>query len=308
MRNSTSAGGLPPWGQIDEELLEDATQYEIPEHWQGAREDYAPWRAGVIAVIDQLLWPHYDPAGTRWESDRVRELNDADFILLGRLHDQFRAAIAAAHPTTVLHADFFDEEDQDGIAFGKGYERYDPQLPRAARDRFPDIVLAALRDKASSVSTQLKAVFQRPRAYQVALLQNRHDFGHIAARTANTPALISGHCFQGAITGCNLFAELRGQMTSQSQVLLQQFTVDIGDRRVFAGVHYPSDNLSSWFTALELVPRVFPSQAAGDVKAFLWTAISTRSTVYRAIEDHAASSGSPYEAMVKKLIEVGNRR
>ena len=44
---------------------------------------------------------------------------------------------------------------------------------------------------------------------------------------------------------------------TQAQVTaLQALAVDMGDRRVFAGVHYPSDNLLSWFVALSVIPCV----------------------------------------------------
>jgi hypothetical protein len=75
---------------------------------------------------------------------------------------------------------------------------------------------------------------------------------------------------------------------------------------VFAGVHFPSDNLSSWFTALKLVPRVFDAQAAPDIKAFLWEAINSRSIVYRAIKEHVRSNNdSPYRAAVTALEALG---
>jgi len=88
-----------------------------------------------------------------------------------------------------------------------------------------------------------------------------------------------------------------------SAKVLQQFTVDVGDRRVFAGVHYPSDNLASWFTALNLVPRVFDEEVAPDIKAFLWEAINSRSIVFDAIKKHiVANPGtSPYEKVVEVM-------
>ena len=303
-QTTTTEFRLPPWGKLDEGLIEPGSENKSPAHWQDLM-DYTTWRAGVIDVIDRLLWPQFDRRAT-WESPEVRRLNDVDFVLLHLLHANFRAEISVAHETTVRHAEFFKEEDRDGVAFGAGYERYDPKVPYEARDGIRDVVLEALRDKAGGVSGQLKSVFQRPRAYQLALLQNR-KFGHLSAHTANTPALISGHCFQGAITGCNLYLHVRKYHASPLQLeVLKQFTVDIGDRRVFAGVHYPSDNLSSWFTALALVPHVFPSDVVSDVRRFLWSAISNKSVVYKAMRDwKCKDAGSPYAAMLDKICEVG---
>jgi hypothetical protein len=305
MNSTAGVAGLPPWGRLDEQSIEEAEEHEIPAHWQDNEMPWRSWRSRVIDVIDGLLWPAYQRGGVRWISTEIHELHEADFALLAALHDFFPRAIEAACTTTVRHADFFDDEDQHGIALGRGYERYDPQLSHDARQQIPGIVLEALRDKAGTVSTQLKQVFQRPRPYQVALLQDRAEFRHVAATTANTPSLISGHCFQGAMTGCNMFAKLGQHMSAGSKEVLQQFTVDIGDRRVFAGLHYPSDNLSSWFTALELVPHVFPPAISADVKAFLWSAISTKSVVYRTIRDYASVENSPYGRMLEMLEQTG---
>ncbi len=83
---------------------------------------------------------------------------------------------------------------------------------------------------------------------------------------------------------------------------LQQFAVDIGDRRVFAGVHYPSDNISSWYAALRIIPHIFDGQSAAT---FLWTAITTKSLVYGALLEHiAAHPSSPYRAPLARLRQV----
>jgi hypothetical protein len=83
---------------------------------------------------------------------------------------------------------------------------------------------------------------------------------------------------------------------------LQQFTVDIGDRRVFAGVHYPSDNLSSWYTALKLLPHVIDPSALASVRKFLWEAISLKSIVFAEIMRHINSHDrSPYRAAVAAI-------
>jgi membrane-associated phospholipid phosphatase len=48
---------------------------------------------------------------------------------------------------------------------------------------------------------------------------------------------------------------------------------------VFAGLHYPSDNLASWIIAMRLAGLVFPNPA---VKVHLWKAISRQSLVFEA--------------------------
>jgi hypothetical protein len=63
-----------------------------------------------------------------------------------------------------------------------------------------------------------------------------------------------------------------------------QYAVDFGDRRVMAGVHYPSDNLGSWLLALDLIPRVCSPDTGAEVKRRIWTAISARSVIFRILK------------------------
>lgn len=110
--------------------------------------------------------------------------------------------------------------------------------------------------------------------------------------------MISGHCFEAAMGGLSAFHRAQ-DLGCGSRVLdtLAQHAIDVGDRRVLAGVHYPSDNISSWIVALLIAPKACrDDQAAG----WLWRAISERSVVYKAIKDavmaarHACtSSASP---------------
>ena len=107
----------------------------------------------------------------------------------------------------------------------------------------PHLLQLGLHRKVGTFALQIKERLQRPRAYQVALIQGRAGFLHRPAATADTPSMCSGHCLQGSLAGCRVFDSDARRMTNRSIEILQQFTVDIGDRRVFAGVHYPSDNL-----------------------------------------------------------------
>jgi hypothetical protein len=55
--------------------------------------------------------------------------------------------------------------------------------------------------------------------------------------------------------------------------------VDWGDRRVFAGVHYMTDNIASWTLARRLIPFLFRSNAH-EVENFAVQAISRHSQVF----------------------------
>ena len=303
---------LPPWGLMDNDLLSDIKHRHIPPDWtppQGGApnaQNWSDWLKTVIDPISRLLWPIYKPGSADWNTDHVRDLITADFELLGELQPYLDTPIRAAYPTTVTHGDFYTQEDDTNIRLGTGYERYDPELPRSIRKTLLEGVHAGIVNKVTSLDLQLKQAFLRPRAYQVALLQGRVTFRHQAAQSANTPSMISGHCLDGSMSGTTAFHTAGDQLGALSLEILKQFTVDIGDRRVFAGLHYPSDNLSSWYTALRLIPRVFDPADEAALRQFLWSAIDTRSVVFHAIKRHIAQNPhSPYDSIASELSKLG---
>ena len=306
------SGGLPPWGRLDDALLAEISRRRIPRDWRplkgGARNlaNWHRWRNDVAEEIGRLLWPIYRPGGSAWYGRKIAALFEADFRLLAGLYLMLEKPVIAG--STATHEYFFGKEDDERIAFGTGYERYDPTLSQELRDRIVGSFNAGIVNKVASLDLQLKQFFQRPRAYQVALIQGRTAFRHRVARSANTPSLVSGHCLEASLGGCKAFADLSRHLSPNSLVILEQFTVDIGDRRVFAGVHYPSDSLSSWFTALRLIPHVFAPRRAPAVKQFLWGAISSKSAVFSAVERHVTANGrsSPYRRIVIALRELGS--
>jgi len=310
-------GGLPPWGRMDERLEAKPDFAIIPIDWRvkdgelPTRDDWQVWVDKIVADISWLLWPEYNPSdNSSWRDTRIADLLTADFKLLDDLHDNFELPIPSEHPTQVFHSELFNEEDDGSTPFGTGYDRYDPSLsPRSFQD-LPDVLAAGMADKVGTLDLQLKKRFQRPRAYQVALLQGRQDYHYRWARTGNSPSLVSGHCLQASLAGTTAFVALRSVFGSNvaAMTALAQLTVDIGDRRVYAGVHYPSDNLASWYVAMNLIPHVFDSlEMKSSPALFLWKAISMRSDVYNAIRGYDAERGgkSPYTEILAALEKLG---
>ena len=302
----TNAQQLPPWGQLDALVQGVMRNRPVPEAWQplmpgNTEQQWQQWRDSLIQDLASVLWPTYDPGQGAWSQPPNPALVDADFELLERLKSELDEPIRgrAAVPTT--HRVFFDEEDDDYLLFGHKFERYDPALPRYLREDLTNIFLHGYDRKLGSLHFQLKQVFQRPRPYQVALIQNR-NFEHLRSRLGATPSLVSGHCLQGSLGGVSAYLLFGASVDFASVEVLGQFTVDVGDRRVFAGVHYPSDNLSSWYTALKLLPHVVSSSLLSSARSFLWDAISLQSVVYQAIRAHVdADPKSPYKAAVAAI-------
>jgi hypothetical protein len=297
---------LPPYGVMEESIERSIAKRPVPEAWlaldgANAQANYKAWRDTLVADLASLLWPTYDRARGKWTSPPDSDLIDADFDLMKDLRLKMKEAVkgVASEPTT--HEVFYAEEDDERTIFGARYERYDPALPVFLRESLTDILWSGCDRKMGSMHFQVKQEFQRPRPYQVAFMQRR-DFHHAWAKTGGTPSMISGHCLQGATGGCSAFLLFGRSLDSVSLDVLKQLTVDIGDRRVFAGVHYPSDNLSSWYTAFKLLPHVVEASSVAPAMAFLWEAISTKSDVFAAIQEHADSHAtSPFKPAMEAI-------
>jgi hypothetical protein len=301
---------LPPWGQLDESLRKQIADRPIPEAWRGLssgslEQQWKQWFEALVHDLSVLLWPTFDERRGKWTTPPNDALIDADFALMKSLWKQLDEPIRGLGPNKTLQRKLFDEEDDHTVIFGVEYERYDPAFPEHLRkDRqFTQILVNGCDRKIGSLHFQLKQKFQRPRPYQVAFIQQRRDFQHEFTRLGPHPSLVSGHCLQGCVAGMSAYLLLAPGLDFASVDVLKQFAVDIGDRRVFAGVHYPSDNLSSWYTAFKLLPHVVDGAALPAARSFLWDAICNKSIVYQAIAEHVNVHGtaSPYEKAVTAI-------
>jgi hypothetical protein len=300
-----NAANLPPWGQLDEYFLKYIKTRPIPEAWQPLNGiQWTPWFNSLVSTLSANLWPTYNPDLGKWNGTPSNDLLDTDFELMKSLWPEINQPILG-EPGKPLHRVFFDEEDDHTIVFGAQYERYDPAFPEHLREgkRFTQILLNGFDRKLGSLHYQLKQIFQRPRPYQVAMLQKRKDFNHMFTRLGPHPSLVSGHCLQTCLSGTSAYLLLGAGLDFASIEILKQFTVDVGDRRVFGGVHYPSDNLSSWYTAFKLLPHVVDSTALPAARSFLWDAVSDKSIVYQKIVEHTNIHGaaSPYFNVVNDI-------
>lgn len=303
---------LPPWGIMaanHESLRKSAV---VPIHWKPTdgssptMQKWNAWLARLIDVIDSTLWPVYKPDRASWCSASVARLFEADFQLLAQLHWNLRLPIDARYPTKLVHNDLYAEEDDPHKEFGSAYERYDPTVPAFVLDGIISVLIAGMAGKVGSLDLQLMAIFQRPRPYQVSFIQNRQDFNYVSARTGSTPSLVNGHALHALIAGCTAFIAYAEHLSPRSVEVLQQFSVDVGDRRVFAGVNYPSDNLASWFVALNLIPYVFAGEQSEAAKRFLWSAISSKSKVFAATSAYKDAEGnSAYTKILEELTRLG---
>ena len=76
--------------------------------------------------------------------------------------------------------------------------------------------------------------------------------------------------------------------------------LDIGDHRVMAGVHDPSDNLGTWVVLMGLANHVYGST---EIKAKLWQAITDESLVYRLIRESGAAAYCSHLDLLDRMKE-----
>jgi hypothetical protein len=288
---------------VAEYLAEIKGAGDPPADWRGS-DNWIEWREKLATLLATVLWPRYDPSTASWQGiavDKILELTAADFKLLRELRQLHDATVTVGLAATV-HSTLMLIEDDNRLQ--ETLRQYlTGNCAPAIVERHERTYLPGLSRKAGTVDLQMKRIFQRPRAYQMAFMMGEEWFSHQHAKGAVSPALISGHCFQGAMGGvaAREFGSQIGIDEATSKAL-QRHAVDVGDRRVFAGVHYPSDNLSSWITALLIGPLV------GAESVWLWDGIHRDSAVFARIDKAAATDpSSPFTPALRTLKFIGTQ-
>lgn len=157
----------------------------------------------------------------------------------------------------------------------------------------------------------IKEHFQRPRPWTAATALGVDGFrwvvagGFFVTHTGVHPSLLSGHCIQGILGGCSVYdglLELGGQPDRARIRAIQKYMVDWGDRRVFAGVHYMTDNIASWTLARRLIPFLFKNR--DRVEDFAVQAITAHSRVFADIVEHFATDDPARQMLLTSFPEA----
>jgi membrane-associated phospholipid phosphatase len=278
--------------------------------WQGRAgtpTDFTTFVTTESRKMADWLWPIYDRQRGAWVGKAAAgavALTAADLDLMASLRSFLpMEAKSLDRKLKQTHKAFFFAED---LSARETLELYMPPLPEKLLAAMKESVVKGLAATVGNVKFRFKDLFQRPRPYQVAYILNR-EFRYEYAQSAVTPSMISGHCIQGLVGRTSAFMALPTRMeldlVPEAVESLQQYCVDIGDRRVFAGVHYPSDNISSWYLGLRLCDHVF-GETGQIAKDFMWQAIQ-RSNVYNGIV--AVAPASPYAVLLQMLQKEAKR-
>ncbi|MEZ5400123.1 MAG: phosphatase PAP2 family protein [Bryobacteraceae bacterium] len=302
---------LPQYGVLPSSVRVSKTP---PADWRGSREDFESWLETSLASLRELLWPEFGPPGSI-AMQRMVALTYADLDLMveirsGRLMDAVPFS-PVRHLACPPHGEFYQFEDnQKPHSPGELHWNYDRQIdPDQFLKAIPRLFLRGQSRKAPASNVVFfKEQMQRPRPFQAAKLLGYDEFTHEAAITALHPSIISGHCYQGLLGVAGVFEYIflnEIEMTEDSLLALRQYAVDFGDRRVMAGVHYPSDNIASWLLALDICDRVCHPDVGARVKSELWLAVSHRSEIYGLAS--LAAEAEPYHPYRPALKELRRR-
>jgi hypothetical protein len=121
--------------------------------------------------------------------------------------------------------------------------------------------------------------------------------------------MISGHCLDGCLAGTWVAWYLKSEADGVDHLdwtrvrpAMQQWVVDIGDRRVMAQIHYPSDNIGSWWVALSFLGQLeaYGSPTGAWMRAFLKEAIE-RSVIYRALKSKPSVPSTLWPRLVQEV-------
>ena len=299
---------FPPYGVLNQNEAPNVL-HQLPIDWLPAPQDkgvtiydkYIYWLNGVVEQINEVLWPTWDVEKSQWKPsrsvDHMEALTRADFAIfeqmdrervnrgLDRMLDSpNRAENSFSHRELFLIDDSQPpDEGASTMPILSYYAMYDSKLSETLAKEVMPQWFNALHHKVHSTHYLVKLKLERPRACQTAMMLGYPDFINELAQTGLTPSSCSGHCLQGLAGMGGVFEYFHSsgvKMDADNRGSMGQAAVDIGDRRVMAGVHYPSDNICSWIILMNIADRVYRDPA---VKLWLWEAITERSWVYKSI-------------------------
>ena len=298
---------LPPYGFMNAEnvLFLKRTPRPDPERFvlnghTATTAEYEQWLKDLATEMSDFLWPIYTP-GVGWQGSAVGtalDLTRADLRIMRNLQPHFDQVIKGGGELLAKHGDAWKREDDapPGPSFDSYGHNQIPTLPQSQDSELAKAIFNGGRALAKPLSQRLKDQFQRPRPFQVALMLNEPKMILQASKSAITPSMISGHCIQGTMALAEVLDAFNTVLHPTLLDDLARFLLDTGDRRVFAGLHYPSDNLSSWFAAFRLCTPIYGGRAQA-VRDLIWNAIKVHSKVYEAMK----AEGSFYVQPLAKL-------
>lgn len=258
------------WNGAAAVTMEASTKFELElavQEYQGGGDQ--------VGILSEL--PDIPPAQDGQDRDQRWHYNVEDSLMIHPVFTEENLKEDAKSS--------FEFEVSRG--FNANFTLYDPTFDN---EKFTGLFLGQLSNLVPSIF-DIKAHFQRPRPWTASVGLNVIGFRWVTAywqtHTGLHPSLLSGHCIQGILGGCSVLDALYSEgatISDDRKRAIQKYMVDWGDRRVFAGVHYMSDNIGSWTLARRLIPHLF--QHSDEIDALLIEALTQHSRVFKDIVRH----------------------
>ncbi len=266
-----------PYGFMAKKFERELAYRAVPGAWpQGV--DYEEWVQAEAELLADVAWPVWHRDSGTWHGKSrgtALSLTRADLELMGALVEHFR--VGSRHRAGMnTHQFWFDLEDR---LFENWPERHRASFSGSSitvEDLETSFGAGGTELFCGSIHWILKDELQRPRPHQFAAWLGVARPAVQLAWSACSSSAICGHAFQALMGCCCVHARNYG-LTPADELELLRFAVDMGDRRVYAAVHYPSDNAMSWRVALDAlkvmkVPEatlVFASKAIRESEVYL---------------------------------------
>jgi hypothetical protein len=277
---------IPPYGVLYKSLKSTAEgspdSVLDPKRWTKTF-------VAVVGAINENLWPCWDYNKRDWSQSKTKSamtsISMADLKCIKKLSSWLTKPVDGTSMPQPTHGDLFLLEDRGkmGADIMASQKHYLSCSFGDFKDAIADAKgMSGLREYIAKT----KFIFQRPRPAQMSLLL-REPIEVEYAESSLTPSLVSGHALQGIMVLTAAYMNMRTKLDATQESIIMKWAVGIGDRRVFAGVHYPSDNFASWFVASQIATSIWPKAGeANEAKAFLWNAIAKYSLVFQESAKH----------------------
>lgn len=274
-----------PYGYMCPKFEAEADRKSAPGAWTGP--DFETWVEGITDRLAAFAWPRWTAQG--WvgaAAANAEALTKADMTIMTNCIAQMHQP--ARQKGGQDNCWWFDWEDDLG---GKTWAaRINAGFPGCKVDLEQFRLMVgeqAMYKYYGALVFMLKRRLQRPRAFQMSwILKHKYPIAPLPSTSAWSPSANSGHAFQG-LMGC-LAAYLEFPALAGYRDDLAILAADIGDRRVLAGIHYPSDNAMSWWAAFQCVKHVATDAAQlKTMREFLRAAVSG-SLLWKAMQPSAA--------------------
>lgn len=315
------------YGHVSEEHLQWYSS-NPPDSWRLGPQEWPKWLAGTVSLLEKSLWPQSSLLNSPgYPTQRLRQLTSVDFDVLANLRsqgaDSLRSEPVGTNRATLYGCFqrentwdpyFFDAYSEPPLAAGlmASYMYavpngiFGPTLPPPEMRAVQNAVIGEPVNRCiGSLTLTLKMLFQRPRPFQLAAEFGRREFFHWMSSSANTPALPAGHEMEAVFVFLVVANAKSLDLASPHTAAFAKWCAGTGDRRVYAGLHYPSDSLASLLVAARLFPYVFDAVLQPSL-ILAFELYLEHSAVFQRIRDHVRAATttkpSPYQVAYDALM------